>query len=102
MFEKILELRGQNISHILSLSKIIAIIRHWVWFLSTEKKTDTEEITGDIQKGIDEVKKSLDRLKQREKQIAKDTQQTETTYNVYVRSVILRRPRMSRRLAMLK
>lgn len=43
----------------------------------TEKKTDTEEITGDIQKGIDEVKKSLDRLKQREKQIAKDTQQTE-------------------------
>ena len=77
LFEKILELRGINISHILSLSKIIALLRHWFWFLSTEKKTDTEEITGDIQKGIDEVKKSLDRLKQREKQIAKDTQQTE-------------------------
>jgi len=42
-----------------------------------EKKTDTEEITSEIQKGIDEVKKTLDRLKQREKQIAKDAQQTE-------------------------
>ena len=45
--------------------------------LKIEKKTDTEEITSEIQKGIDEVKKTLDRLKQREKQIAKDTQQTE-------------------------
>jgi WD40 repeat protein len=42
-----------------------------------EKKVDTEEVCVDINKQIEELKRTGDRLKQREKQIGKETQQTE-------------------------
>jgi WD40 repeat protein len=42
-----------------------------------EKKLDTEEVCGEINKNIEDLKRTGERLKQREKQIAKETQQTE-------------------------
>jgi len=51
VYEKVLELRG--------------------------KRLDTDEATFDVQKGIDETRKALDRLKQRDKQVAKDVQMVE-------------------------
>lgn len=42
-----------------------------------DKKLDTEEITNEIQKAIDDYKRIIDRAKQREKQIIKDGQQTD-------------------------
>lgn len=42
-----------------------------------EKKLDTDEVSAEIQKGIEDLKKTIDRLKAREKQIVKDAQQTE-------------------------
>jgi cell division protein FtsL len=42
-----------------------------------EKRLDVEEVISEIQKSIEDLKKTIDRLKQREKQIAKDSTQTE-------------------------
>ena len=38
---------------------------------------DTEEVSAEIQKGSEDLKKTIDRLKSREKQIVKEGQQTE-------------------------
>jgi hypothetical protein len=39
-----------------------------------EKRLDVDEATADVQKGLDDGRKALDRLKQRDKQVAKDVQ----------------------------
>lgn len=48
-----------------------------------EKKLDTEDVCSEIQKSIDDLKRTGDRLKQREKQIAKEAQQTEMEVRLF-------------------
>lgn len=49
-----------------------------------ERRLDYEEVILEIQKGIDDLKKTMDRLKQREKQIVKEALQAEVRGSVCV------------------